>query len=1214
MGFSEVRLFCVACGFENREGAAFCLECGTQLALTCATCARALPGGARFCDGCGAKVGTSPDGAPLVPSVKDAPSPFASNGSPMLRDRAQIEGEHRNVTILFVDAVSSTSKSEHVDPEDLHRVIRAGTDKMIEAVNHCGGTVTQFRGDGVMAIFGAPIAHEDSARRAVSAALFMRDALAAYAAECENSQSIGFDYRIGLNTGPVVVGTIGNDLTMDYSAVGDTVNLAARMEQAAAPRTVCISENTERVIAEYFELRDLGALDLKGKAQPVQAFEVVRELPARTRLDASAARGLTPYVGRDEQLGVLRATFEQARLGEGQVVFVTGEAGMGKSRLLLEFRRALGEQVAWHEGRCISWGQNYPYLPLIDVVKSVFNVEDSDDAHRIGKRIEGHAFAWGEAAASAPHLKRLLNMEPDGDDDAADPAERHARLLEALRVLVTQESRRQPMVIVIEDLHWADEQSETALAALCDAAASCAVLLIVTYRPGYAHALGERTYFSHLALRNLPPQASTSMVAGVLQAAGIPPQLEQMIVEKAEGNPFYIEEVSRSLIEGGILRRTNGTYTLAQSVDSIRIPDTIQEVILSRLDRLDRPARDVVQLGSVIGREFPLRLLQQVSSDGVDVEKLLQELKSLELIYEKSYFPELAYMFKHALTQEVALSTLLAERRKAMHRTVAAAIEELYADRIGEHYEALAHHYNQGEMWEKALHYAKLVGARAQSLYAPRAAIEHLTRAIEASRRLDQPEAPLHRARGVSYEAIGEFDAALADYEAALALAQRLNDPAGEWQGHADLGMLWAGRDYSQTGEHFQRAHDIARSIDDEVLIARSLNRLGNWRLNTDHPLEALQHHDEALSIFQKLEDRRGIAESLDFLQMANGMAGDMPAAMKAGSAAEQLYRELGDRQALAGILASNGFLGPSNESATLVPVLMEHDYSARVLGEALQIAREIGWRAGESYAHMQYSMGLIATGEAGDALYHAEHAMRIAVEIGHQQWQTGAWYAIACVYKDIAAYERAADTCERALALAEEVGSLFWQCNIAGVHAIMCADQGDIERARELLRRRLTPDLPSISIGQRTLWLAQASVLEAQGDFDSAISVLNMLGATGKHTAEAGVRAIPMLAWRRGVLHHRLGRIDAAEADLNAAVAQARVYGVLPQLWKALASLAELRTSQGRDHDARASYADSLDTINIIASRLPDEELRTGFLESTAVRAIRNGARAGAL
>jgi class 3 adenylate cyclase len=400
----------------------------------------------------------------------------------ILAHRASLEGERRNVTVLFIDAIESVSVTEKMDSERHHAVVHEGTRRMMEAVHRFEGTVMHFRGDGLMAAFGAPIAHEDGARRALAAALTMRDALAAHAIELERAGERSFRYRIGLNTGPVIVGSIGDDLTMEYTAVGDTVNLAARMESWAAPGSIYLTEATRRAAADHFEFRDLGLLEVKGKAEPVHTHELLRELPGRTRLAASAERGLTPYVGREQELAQLSRLFDQARSGRGQVVFISGEAGIGKSRLLLEYRRSLGDAARWVEGHCISFGGDMAYVPIIDLLKRTFAVEETDDESQVIARVDAVVGRWEEGARrTAPYLKFLLSVDPgDSAVTKMDALQRRAGILDGLRALILQESRDGPVVVVIEDLHWIDGQSQEAIAALVDVVAAAPVLLVLS--------------------------------------------------------------------------------------------------------------------------------------------------------------------------------------------------------------------------------------------------------------------------------------------------------------------------------------------------------------------------------------------------------------------------------------------------------------------------------------------------------------------------------------------------------------------------------------------------------------------------------------------------------------------------------------------------------------------------------------------------------------
>jgi tetratricopeptide (TPR) repeat protein len=681
--------------------------------------------------------------------------------------------------------------------------------------------------------------------------------------------------------------------------------------------------------------------------------------------------------------------------------------------------------------------------------------------------------------------------------------------------------------------------------------------------------------------------------------------------------------VSRSLVESGVLRRAGDRYMLVQPVEQVSIPDTIQEVILSRIDRLQHRTKEAVQYASVIGREFPVRLLKHIHAAEESMDALLGELKALELIYEKSYFPELEYMFKHALTQEVALSTLLADRRKALHRTVATAIEELYADHISDQHEALAYHYYEGEEWEKACEYAAMVARRAAGLYAPRAVVSHATRAIEAGMRCDpnccdpiEPE--LFRLRGQAYEALGEFDLSRADHEAATEYARKFGDRVAEWQAYADLGMLWAGRDYNQTGEYFQRAHDLAQEIGDEALIGHSLNRLGNWRVNMlDRPIEGVQHHEEALAIFRRSGDKQGTAETLDFLSMAHALSGDMEQALATGIEGIEMFRQLGDRQGLARLLPTVGFSGLSGVETLTIAPLSGRWRTHELAGfgeEALQIAREISSLPGQAFALCQQCASALSLGNYGLAIQSAEDALRIATEIGHTQWQVFAHYNLGCAYMFLFQFERALAHLDRARALAELSGSRHWTF-ITDADCVRCLARAEqLERAEEILARRFSPDLPMISLAQRGMWLARAELHAAWGNHEHAVRILDRLGATAKNADGRGVQSIPYLSLVRGECLLALGRLDAAEADLRATLDAGQSLGLKPMEWRALAALGERLVKVGREDDARKHFARAITLVEETAATIDDAALRHLYLIAPQVEELRRHTSAGAL
>jgi len=669
-------MLCPRCQTQNRSGAQFCRQCGTRLESVCPTCNAPVEPGSRFCDACGADLtaGAAAAPAPATP----APPPPAQFGPPgvytpkhlaekILTSRSALEGERKQVTVLFVDVSGFTSLSERLDPEDVHRLMTRAFELMLEAVHRYEGTVNQFLGDGIMALFGAPIAHEDHGQRAVHAALGIRKALETYQEELQRKRGITFMVRQGLNTGLVVVGSIGSDLRMDYTAVGDTTNIAARLQQTADRGRVLVSEATHRLVEGYFHTRALGELVLKGKAEPARAWEVIAARQARTRLDIEAERGLTPYVGRERELRLLFECFEKAKAGHGQVVFIVGEPGIGKSRLLYEFRRRLGDEATWVEGRCMSFGRSIALHPVVDMVKRNFRIEESDTEGTIAKKIERSVVLLGEDLRPiTPYLRYLLSVDP-GDPAVLtmDPQQRRGEIFDALRRLLLRASEVRTQVFVHEDVHWIDKVTEESLLFTADSIPTNRLLLIFTYRPGYLHPFGERTYHTRIALDTLSSEDSAQMAQALLSAESLPDELKGLIVRRAEGNPFFVEEVVKSLQEIGAIRREGNRYVLTKQLDEIVIPDSIQDMIMARIDRLADAPKKTLQLASVIGREFTRRLLDRIADLRGRTEDFLREMKAIELLYEKIFFPELAYMFKHALTHDVA---------GALHRHVGDAI------------------------------------------------------------------------------------------------------------------------------------------------------------------------------------------------------------------------------------------------------------------------------------------------------------------------------------------------------------------------------------------------------------------------------------------------------------------------------------------------------------------------------------------------------------
>ena len=575
----------------------------------------------------------------------------------ILTSRSALEGERKQVTVLFCDITNSTALAERLGPEAMHTLLHHFFERALAEIHRYEGTINQFLGDGFMALFGAPIAHEDHARRAVLAALDIQRAL--HERRVDDPSSI--QLRLGLNTGLVVVGAIGDNLRMDYTAVGDTTNLAARLQQTAAPGQIVIAEMTHRLVAGYCHTQSLGALSLKGKIAPVQAWEVLSARADRTRLEVEAERGLTPFVGRARELRLLHECFTQAEAGQGQVVFLVGEPGIGKSRLLLEFRRQLGTTATWSEGHAISFGRSMAFHPLIAWLKRHFRIEEGDpESVMMDKVTQGVLHLGEDLRPRLPYLYYLLAVDPGPLVPSMDPQQRRGEIFDAVRHVIIRAAAVCPQVVVFEDLQWMDQSTQAFLTLFTDSLPSARVLCILTYRTGYVHPFEERTYHTRVALTTLAITDSVQMAQALLATERLPAALQSLIAQRAEGNPFFVEEIVKTLQDIGAIRQTGEQAVLTRPFQEVVIPDTIQDIIMARIDRLAEAPKRTLQLASVIGREFTRRLLDRLAELRAQTETSLQELKALELIYERSLFPELAYMFKHALIQDVTYNSLLA--------------------------------------------------------------------------------------------------------------------------------------------------------------------------------------------------------------------------------------------------------------------------------------------------------------------------------------------------------------------------------------------------------------------------------------------------------------------------------------------------------------------------------------------------------------------------
>jgi class 3 adenylate cyclase len=651
-----------------------------------------------------------------------------------------LEGERKQVTVLFADMKGSMELLADRDPEEARQLLDPVLERMMEAVHRYEGTVNQVMGDGIMALFGAPLAHEDHAVRACYAALRMVESAGRYAEEVHRTEGIPIQIRVGLNSGEVVVRSIGSDLRMDYTAVGQTTHLAARMEQMARPDSILITADVLRLAEGFVAVNPLGSRAIKGLSETIDVYELTGASAVRSRLQASAARGLTKFVGRTEEVAQLAQALARAGTGHGQVVAVVGEPGVGKSRLYWEFTHSHRFQ-GWLilEASSVSYGKATPYLPIVDLLRAYFQIEGRDDARKIHEKVTGKLLSLDRSLEAS--LSAFLWLLDAPSDDAEwgrlDPAHRRQRTLDAVKRVLLRESQVQPLVVLFEDLHWIDAETQALLDSLVESLPTTRLLLLVNYRPEYRHGWGSKTYYRQLRIDPLPPERAEELVAALLGDGSELEALKQQLIDRTEGNPFFLEESVRTLVETKVLIGERGGYRLAKAPETVQIPATAQAILAARIDRLPPEDKRLLQAASVVGKDVPFVLLEAIAEE--DEEGLrggISRLQAAEFLYESRLFPDLEYTFKHALTHEVAYGGLLQERRRALHARMVEAIEDRYRDRLSEQADRLAHHAFRGDLWEKASHYARQVGDRAVALCADAEGVAAYTRALEALGRL----------------------------------------------------------------------------------------------------------------------------------------------------------------------------------------------------------------------------------------------------------------------------------------------------------------------------------------------------------------------------------------------------------------------------------------------------------------------------------------------
>jgi tetratricopeptide (TPR) repeat protein len=896
---------------------------------------------------------------------------------------------------------------------------------------------------------------------------------------------------------------------------------------------------------------------------------------------------------------------ERAAARQGCTALVAGEAGIGKSRLLAELWahlhahewRQTHPDVLTLQGRCFEPDRAYPYAPLLDLFRTFFAACSPETLA-------------GQLGSAAPEFIKLLPELADVLPDLVaspmlEPAQEQRRLNEALTQFFLRLAAHQPLLVIVEDVHWSDDSSLETLLNLARRIGSHPCCLVLSYRSGEVQpslaallaALDRERLASDLVLLPLGRHEVDAMLRAIF---GLQRPVRADFLEAlhalTEGNPFFIEEVLKSLMAAGEIFYAGGAWDRLP-VHALHIPRTVQVAVRRRLEQLSPEARQVLSLAAVAGRRFDFGLLQALTQhDEADLLALIKESIVAQLVVEESAD---TFAFRHALTQQAVSAGLLARERRALHKAIGDTIERCYADTLETHLADLAGHFAAGADWPKALDYAQRAGQRALSLYAPRAAAEQFTRAVEAAQASGvAPSFALYQARGRANEWSGTFDAAHEDYTRLLAMARESRDLRTEWQALLDLGSLWRARDYDLAGGFFAQALERARAIGAPATLAISLNLVGNRLLNADQPLDARRHHQEALEIFERVQDARGIAATLDFLGVASYFAGDLLAGAAYYEQAVVRYRDLDDRHGLASCLV---MLATRGTNYLHLPLVWPETDAAGVLREgqeALKIAGEIGWRSGEAFALVYLGMVLGPRGEYASAIAYARKGLEVATEVEHRQWRIAAHVALGALELDLLALPTARENLEQAVDLAKEMHSHFSQRVTAACLARVYIAQRDLALAGAALDGALARDAPTQTQAERLVWSARAELALARGDAESALAIVDRLIASALRVERIGDGAIPFLWHLRGEALLALGRPAQAEEALRAAQRVATLQGGRPQLWRTLTTLGKAYRAQGRHRDAEEVFASAHRIVDELAKSIPDTALRDTFLQ----------------
>ena len=1226
-------MHCPNCSHKNRPEAKFCENCGTQLELKCSNCGTVNRPGAKFCDNCGNRLGGDAGvETPHVTSLRDQaseatqpiPGEFADKLTTARMTRAML-GERRIVTMLFCDVTGSTAAAEQLDPEEWREIINGAFEHMIAPIYRYEGTLARLMGDAILAFFGAPIAHEDDPHRAVLAGLEIVNGIEPYWDAIEKKWGSRLNVRIGINTGLVVVGAVGSDLKMEYTAIGDAINLASRMEQTAAPGSVQVSENTYRLAAPLFEWEALGVQEVRGRAEPVKVYQPVRKRDAPGRL--RGIEGLSsPLIGRADDLQKIAGALETLRLGRGGAVFITGEAGLGKTRLLRAAciawetgDAARARPPHWTERRATSYDALQAYSLVKGLLRTLCGIDEQSGREQVERRVTDYAADLEIPASRRADLDgalvRLLAGKPSGDEPSAQEAFKSI-LFDSVRSLLGAVYADRPGVIVVDDLHWADPASVELLSHLVPLVEEAALVFIFTTRPdrdspGWSFKTDAANRLPHrfleVDLRPLSPEDGSRLVDHLLPGHDLTGDLMSLIRTRAEGNPYFVEEIVRDLIEAGVLREQDGRWQVDRLLEQIDVPETVEALLTARLDRLSPPARDLLQAAAVIGRTFSYEVLKTVVSNKVSPDRYLAELERTQMIEETARQPELAYSFRQALTQELVYRSILRRRRKEIHAEVGKTIETLQTGRLRDAAPVLAFHFQEAGDSQRVVRYSVLAGDAAANLFANTEAIRHYDRALSLNRAA-LPDAVLlapgelkdvYLRKGRVHELSSQFQEALDTYLEMEKWGETTGDRSLVLSSVVGRAVLLVTPSVlfnpERAGPLIERALDMAREIGDREAEARSLWAalgLNGFRGNL---VESVEIAHQGLAIAEE----EGYVELIGYLShnlaYTYSELGEVAKSTAAFNRSAEIWEELGNLPLLADGLSGN-----------VVNLILRGDLEQALEDseKALEISRKTRNLWGKSFSRMNLGAIYRDYGRYAEAIEAAQKSIRDGIAAGFIAPEPMCGLQLVTIYLDLGDISSARDQSERIRAA--EVGQNMAELQVFGELSsvpILIAE-GKFEEAQELYRSITA--LPGVSDNFRWYYSdhAETRVDLALGRFKEALdSCETHLETTGR-LGLVSLRAELLLFKAHCLIG--IGADGNAQTVLEEARAAAERLQQRRVLWRILAALSKIATRKKDEKSADLRRVEAIDVLTYITDHAPPEQRKNFLAREDVVRVMK--------